>query len=128
MIELRRRGRPVLAAAGAVVLHRGANRAREERRAALISSLQMPVLKLAAERKGVLTVTDVAASLGWSMSRAEKILRSMDDGWRVSSEVTDEGGNWTADWAPYVMGAYLTFDRVEATEVGWAKGYEALAN
>ncbi|MEX2581803.1 MAG: hypothetical protein WD766_00890 [Gemmatimonadota bacterium] len=80
-----------LATAGGVVLHRGANRAREERRAALMSSLQLPVLKLAAERNGVLTVTDVAASLGWSLRRAERVLQSLDDGWRVDSEVTDEG-------------------------------------
>ncbi|MQA90325.1 MAG: hypothetical protein GEU90_08820 [Gemmatimonas sp.] len=81
----------VLGASGAVVLHRAANRAREQRRAAMISSLQRPVLKLASERNGVLTVTEVAASLGWSLLRAEKILHSLDDGWRVNSEVTDDG-------------------------------------
>jgi hypothetical protein len=80
-----------LAVSGGVALQRAANRAREERRAAMISSLQKPVLKLAAEREGILTVTDVAASLGWSMRRAEKVLQSLDDGWRVNSEVTDEG-------------------------------------
>ncbi|MEX2570528.1 MAG: hypothetical protein WD737_04430 [Gemmatimonadota bacterium] len=81
----------VLAAAGGFLLHRTANRAREERRTALISSLQTPVLKLAAEREGRLTVTDVAANLGWPLHRAEKVLQSLDDGWRVDSEVTDEG-------------------------------------
>lgn len=80
-----------LAGAGGVVLHRAANRSREARRDALLVALQAPVLKLAAERDGRLTVTDVAASLGWSMGRAEKILHSLDDGWRVNSEVTDEG-------------------------------------
>jgi hypothetical protein len=80
-----------LAASGGVVLHQSANKAREARRAGMIASLQKPVLKLAAERKGLLTVTDVAASLGWSMRRAEKVLQSLDDGWRVNSEVTDEG-------------------------------------
>lgn len=80
-----------LAAVGAVVLHRTANRAREERRAALIARMQMPVLKLAAERSGRLTVTEVAAHLGWPLRRAEKVLQSLDDGWRVNSEVTDEG-------------------------------------
>lgn len=81
----------MLAAAGGVILHRTANRAREERRAAMIASLQMPVIKLAAERRGRLTVTEVAASLGWPIRRAERILHSLDDGWRVNSEVTDEG-------------------------------------
>lgn len=81
----------VLASTGAVVLHRAANQAREERRHAMIASLQRPVLKLAAERQGLLTVTDVAASLGWPMRRAEKVLQSLDDGWRVNSDVTDEG-------------------------------------
>jgi hypothetical protein len=80
-----------LAGAGAVALHRASRRSREERRAALIADLQLPVLKLAAERQGRLTVTEVAAALGWPIPRAEKVLHSLDDGWRVSSEVTDEG-------------------------------------
>jgi hypothetical protein len=49
------------------------------------------VLRLAAEQGGRLTVTEVAAHLGWPMRRAEKILQSLDDGVRVDSEVTDEG-------------------------------------
>ena len=80
-----------LAGAGGTLLHRAANRSREARRDALLVALQTPVLKLAAERDGRLTVTDVAATLGWSLGRAEKILHSLDDGWRVNSEVTNEG-------------------------------------
>ncbi len=79
------------AGGGSYVFHRAATRAREERRAALISSLQLPVLKLAAERGGRLTVSEVSASLGWTLPRAEKVLISLDDGIRVDSEVTDEG-------------------------------------
>ena len=81
----------VVSGAGGVLLNRSANRAREERRAALISSLQLPVLRLAARRGGRLTVTEVAAELGWTLPRAEKVLRSLDDGVRVDSQVTDEG-------------------------------------
>lgn len=81
----------LLSGGGAFALHRAANRAREERREALIGALQSPVLKLAAERRGRLTVTDVSTALGWPMRRAEKVLHSLDDGWRVASEVTDEG-------------------------------------
>lgn len=81
----------VMAGAGGFALRRGALREREERRAELLASLQQPVLRLAARRAGVLTVTEVAAELGWPMRRAEKVLQSMDDGYRVSSEVTDEG-------------------------------------
>jgi hypothetical protein len=33
----------------------------------------------------------VAAELGWTMPRAEKVLDSLEDGIRVCSEVTDEG-------------------------------------
>lgn len=80
-----------LAAAGGVALQRSANGDRELRRAQLVTSLQLPVLKLAAERGGHLTVTQVAAELGWPLRRAEKILHSLDDGLRVDSEVTDEG-------------------------------------
>lgn len=80
-----------MAAAGGVALQRSANGDRELRRAQLVTSLQLPVLKLAAERGGQLTVTQVAAELGWPLRRAEKILHSLDDGLRVDSEVTDEG-------------------------------------
>lgn len=81
----------LLAIAGGVVFHVRANEEREERRAAMIASLQMPVLQLAADRGGRLTVTEVAAALSWPLRRAEKVLHSLDDGWRVASEVTDEG-------------------------------------
>ncbi|MDQ3389568.1 MAG: hypothetical protein M3483_08705, partial [Gemmatimonadota bacterium] len=79
------------AGAGGALLHLSARRNREVRRQALISSLQLPVLQLAAEREGRLTVSQVAASLGWSLPRAEKVLNSLEDGLRISSEVTDEG-------------------------------------
>lgn len=81
----------ILAGAGAFLLHRGANAARERRREALLANLQLNVLKLAGERRGRLTVTEVAAALSWPMRRAEKVLNSLDDGWRVNSTVTDEG-------------------------------------
>jgi hypothetical protein len=81
----------VLAGTGAFMLHRGANAARERRREALLANLQLNVLKLADERRGRLTVTEVATALSWPMRRAEKVLNSLDDGWRVNSTVTDEG-------------------------------------
>lgn len=81
----------MFAAMAAVLLQRSANSDREARRAALVSSLQMPVLKLASARGGRLTVSQVAAELGWTIRRAEKVLHSLDDGVRVDSEVTDEG-------------------------------------
>lgn len=80
-----------LAVAGGVFLHLSANRDREARRAALVSSLQLPVVQLAARRGGRLTVSEVAADLGWTLRRSEKVLQSLDDGLRVDSEVTDEG-------------------------------------
>jgi hypothetical protein len=79
------------AAAGGLLVQRMADRDRERRRAALLASLQPPVLQLAARRGAKLTVTETAAELGWSLRRAEKVLQSLDDGVRVSSEVTDEG-------------------------------------
>jgi hypothetical protein len=81
----------LMAAGGGALLWKKANTAREERRAALIIALQQPVLRLAAQRNGVLTVTDVAAALSWPMPRAEKVLNSLEDGLRVASSVTDEG-------------------------------------
>lgn len=81
----------MFAAVAGFALHRAANSDRELRRAALVASLQLPVLKLASQRGGRLTVTQVAAELGWTIRRAEKVLHSLDDGIRVDSEVTDEG-------------------------------------
>jgi hypothetical protein len=79
------------AATGGALLWRKANSAREERREKLLVGLQQPVLRLAAQRNGLLTVTDVAAALSWPMPRAEKVLNSLEDGLRVASTVTDEG-------------------------------------
>jgi hypothetical protein len=81
----------LFSAAGGAVLLQASARERERRREALIAALQLPVLKLAARQGGRLTVTEVAAHLGWPLRRAEKILQSLDDGIRVDSEVTDEG-------------------------------------
>jgi hypothetical protein len=80
-----------IAGAGGFMVRQSAGRRREERRAALLQALQLPVLKLAAERRGRLTVTEVASALGWGLPRAEKVLNSLEDGLRVASEVTDEG-------------------------------------
>jgi hypothetical protein len=80
-----------MAGGGGALLWKKANSAREERRARLLVALQQPVLRLAAGRNGVLTVTDVATALNWPMPRAEKVLNSLEDGLRVASTVTDEG-------------------------------------
>lgn len=79
------------AGAGGWVVQRKEREARERRRQELLESLAPAVLKLAAQRGGVLTVSEVAASLGWTLPRATKVLQHMDDGMRVDSEVTDEG-------------------------------------
>jgi len=79
------------AGAGAWMLQRTANQAREERRTALLAEMQISALRLAQERGGRLTVTETAAALGWPLRRAEKVLVSLDDGLRVNSEVSDEG-------------------------------------
>lgn len=81
----------LFSAGGGAVLLQAAGRERERRREALVASLQLPVLKLATQHGGRLTVTEVAAHLGWPLRRAEKILQSLDDGIRVDSQVTDEG-------------------------------------
>ena len=63
----------------------------ERRREALMQSFQREVLLLASRRGGTLTVTEVAASLDLSLEAAEKVLISMDDGFRVRSDITREG-------------------------------------
>ena len=66
-------------------------KAQQERRRALMARLQKKVLGLATEKGGTLTVTEVAASMNLSLPAAEKILEEMDDGFRVRSDVTDQG-------------------------------------
>lgn len=63
----------------------------QERREALLEELQRKVLLLADRKGGVLTVTEAAAELDLSLEAAEKVLISMDDGFRVRSEITREG-------------------------------------
>jgi len=63
----------------------------QERRKAITQRIQRKVLRLAAARGGTLTVTEVAADLNLGLPAAERILTSMDDGFRVRSEISDEG-------------------------------------
>ena len=84
-------GIAMMAGAGGYLLRRSGNEDRERRREALLQSLQLPVLRLAAQRGGRLTVTMVAQDLGWTLPRAEKVLQSMEDGFRVMGDVTPEG-------------------------------------
>lgn len=81
----------LFAGGGGFLLHRSANIEREQRREALLQRLQLPVLQLAGKKGGRLTVTDVATEFGWPMTRAEKVLNSLEDGMRVMSDITDEG-------------------------------------
>jgi len=63
----------------------------QERRKAIMQGIQRKVLKLASARGGTLTVTEVAADLNLALPAAEKILTSMDDGFRVRSDISREG-------------------------------------
>ncbi|MEX2465922.1 MAG: hypothetical protein WD995_03380 [Gemmatimonadota bacterium] len=61
------------------------------RRQAVMRGLQRKILQLAKAKRGTLTVSEVAADLNLSLSAAEKILTSMDDDFRVRSEISQEG-------------------------------------
>ena len=63
----------------------------QDRRDAIMKGIQRKVLKLAAVKGGTLTVTEVAADLNLELPAAEKILTSMDDGFRVRSEISPQG-------------------------------------
>ncbi len=63
----------------------------QERRKAIMQRLQRRILRLAAMKEGTLTVTEVAAELNLSIEDAEKILIAMDDGFRVRSDISNEG-------------------------------------
>jgi len=62
-----------------------------DRRKALMQRLQQKVLRLATHRGGTLTVTEVASDMNLSLPAAEKVLVSMDDGFRVRSEISKDG-------------------------------------
>jgi hypothetical protein len=81
----------VVAAGVATLLLRSAWQ--DEERAATVArgDRQLAVLRLAESEDGQLTVTEVAAKLGWSIDDADATLRSLDDGVRVTTTVTDEG-------------------------------------
>ena len=66
-------------------------RALQHRREGLLRSLQTQVLRVASARGGQLTATDVASDLGVTLTVAERVLFAMDDGFRVCSDVTDDG-------------------------------------
>lgn len=73
------------------LLMRGLRReARKEQRTIEIER-QLAVLRLADSGDGSLTATEVATRLGWPVETALATLRSLDDGVRVTSTVTDDG-------------------------------------
>jgi len=80
----------VLGAAGSGTFFWGW-KALQDRRQAVSTGLQRQILRLAADRGGNLTVTEVAANLNLSLPAAEKLLMAMDDGFRVVSDITDDG-------------------------------------
>lgn len=80
----------VFGAAGAATFAWGW-RALQQRREALLRRLQRRVLHLARAKGGRLTATDVASELDLSLNAGERVLLSLDDGFRVRSDVTEEG-------------------------------------
>lgn len=74
--------------AGAYVWGRNAD---ANRRDALVRSLQAQVLALAHAARGMLTVTDVATDMALTLDASERLLSSMDDSFRVRSDVTRDG-------------------------------------
>ncbi len=66
-------------------------KAQHRRREALMQRMQRRVLLLARNRGGRLTATEVAAELDLTLPASERLLLSLDDGFRVRSDVSDEG-------------------------------------
>lgn len=80
----------VMGAGGSLAFYWGW-RGQEARREAIMQGLQRKILRLAQMKGGTLTVTEVAADMNISLQAADKILISMDDGFRVRSEISKEG-------------------------------------
>ena len=86
----------ILCGAGAYALWRSLEKQdlaveEHERSQEELAQLQHEVIALAFEHDGVLTVTDVVADLNYTVGLAEQVLSSLDDGVRITSNVTDEG-------------------------------------
>ena len=80
----------VVGASGSLMFYWGW-RGLQDRRKAIMQGLQRKILRLATLKNGTLTVTEVAAEMNLSLPAAEKILTSMDDGFRVRSEISKDG-------------------------------------
>ena len=80
----------VMGAGGAATFYWGLQ-GLEARRKAIMQGLQRRVLRLAALQGGTLTVTEVASELNLSLPAADKVLTSMDDGFRVRSDISPTG-------------------------------------
>ncbi|TVP74860.1 MAG: hypothetical protein EA352_09635 [Gemmatimonadales bacterium] len=76
---------------GAALLFGWGWSARRNRRQAVLERTQRQVIHLAHLRGGRLTATDVATMLDMGLPGAERVLLSLDDGFRVRSEVTRDG-------------------------------------
>lgn len=63
----------------------------QDRRRAIMQGLQRKILRLASARGGRLTVTEVAADLNLALPAAERIMEEMDDGFRVRSDISNDG-------------------------------------
>jgi hypothetical protein len=81
----------VVAAGVATLLLRSVWKDEEKAAQVTVTERQLAVLRLAESEDGQLTVTEVAAKLGWSIDEAAATLRSLDDGVRVTTTLTDEG-------------------------------------
>lgn len=81
----------LVSAGVAVLLLRSAWKDEEKAAQTTANERQLAVLRLAESEDGQLTVTEVAAKLGWSIEDAAATLRSLDDGVRVTTTLTDEG-------------------------------------
>lgn len=80
----------VAAAAGLFVLYLDRRSARNAEKAAH-AQRQLDVLRLAEAEGGRLTASQTAARLGWPVHLALTMLRSLEDGVRVTSVVPEDG-------------------------------------
>lgn len=78
-------------ALGGALLMRGLRREQKKEQRTADIERQLSVLRLADSGDGSLTATEVATRLGWPIETALATLRSLDDGVRVTSTVTDDG-------------------------------------
>ena len=73
------------------------------------------------EFAGYTDVRDLLSAIPWGIGYGELVTNILT----LQGQVAAAGEDWATEWEPYVFGAYITTDQLDAIEIGYAMGYES---